>query len=54
MTWRFVAFKVFLDAWQLLMLTINPSYGWSIDASSKSVPVGASSCTTCCHMCCLS
>ncbi|GAX73356.1 hypothetical protein CEUSTIGMA_g809.t1 [Chlamydomonas eustigma] len=30
-TWKFVAFKLILDLWQLLTLTINTQYGWTID-----------------------
>ena len=36
-TWRFVTFKLLLDAWQLLMLILNPSYGWRIDGSATYV-----------------
>ncbi|GAX73364.1 hypothetical protein CEUSTIGMA_g817.t1 [Chlamydomonas eustigma] len=31
-TWQFVTFKIILDLWQLLTLTINPQYGWSFNA----------------------
>jgi hypothetical protein len=34
-TWHFVAFKVFFDLWQLLTLTINPQYGWTINGDSE-------------------
>ncbi|GAX73347.1 hypothetical protein CEUSTIGMA_g800.t1 [Chlamydomonas eustigma] len=30
-TWKFVAFKVVFDLWQLLTLTINSQYGWTFD-----------------------
>ena len=26
-------FKLFFDLWQLITLTINPMYGWKIDAT---------------------
>ena len=29
-----VVFKLTLDALQLLLLTINPSYGWTIDSTA--------------------
>ncbi|GAX73363.1 hypothetical protein CEUSTIGMA_g816.t1 [Chlamydomonas eustigma] len=32
-TWKFVAFKIILDVWQLLTLTINPQYGWTFDGN---------------------
>ncbi len=32
-TWKFVAFKIIFDVWQLLNLTINPQYGWAIDGN---------------------
>ena len=32
-TWKFLTFKIVLDLWQLLTLTINAQYGWTIDAS---------------------
>ncbi|GAX73357.1 hypothetical protein CEUSTIGMA_g810.t1 [Chlamydomonas eustigma] len=32
-TWKFVAFKIIFDVWQLLTLVINPQYGWYFDGS---------------------
>ncbi|GAX78754.1 hypothetical protein CEUSTIGMA_g6191.t1 [Chlamydomonas eustigma] len=32
-TWRFLSFKILLDLWQLLTLTINTQYGWAINGT---------------------
>ena len=33
--YTFVAFRLFFDVLQLLLLTLKPSHGWNIDAESK-------------------